>query len=167
MGWWIVLGIDCGVNSLAPGRFEQNFRWVIFKLISVTDVWGVSCKIALRWMPLDLTDEKSTLVQVMAWCRQAARLYQSQCWPRFMSPYGVTRAQWVIRPFELSLETSPIQRKVITTSDTSAINCIIYCLANHRLAVFRRCDLIDVTLFYHRYFRVGLTKSARPVMTLL
>ena len=26
-------------------------------------------QIALRWMPKDLTEDKSTLVQVMAWCR--------------------------------------------------------------------------------------------------
>ena len=32
-------------------------------------------------MPLDLTD-KSTLVQVMAWCRQATSHCLSQCWPR-------------------------------------------------------------------------------------
>ena len=29
----------------------------------------VSNEIALEWMPLDLTDDKSTFVQVMAWCR--------------------------------------------------------------------------------------------------
>ena len=45
-------------------------------------------------MPLDLTD-KSTLVQVMAWCCQATSHYLSQCWSRFMSPYGITRPQWV------------------------------------------------------------------------
>ena len=66
----------------------------IFKLISATGGWGLSCKIALRWMPLDLTDDKSTLVQVMAWCRQATSHYLSQCWPRFMLPYGVTRPKW-------------------------------------------------------------------------
>ena len=33
----------------------------------------------------------STLVQVMAWCRQATSHYLSQCWPSFLSPYGVTR----------------------------------------------------------------------------
>ena len=82
-------------NSLAPGRFEQNFRQVIFKLISVTDGWGISCKIALRCMLLDLTDDKSTLIEVMAWCRQAPSHYLSQCWPRSLSPYGVTRPQWV------------------------------------------------------------------------
>ena len=46
-------------------------------------------------MLLDLTDDKSTLVQVMAWCRQATSHYLSQCWPRSLSPYGVTRPQWV------------------------------------------------------------------------
>ena len=46
-------------------------------------------------MPLDLTDNKSTLVQVMAWCRQATSHYLSQCWPRSMSPNGVTGPQWV------------------------------------------------------------------------
>ena len=31
----------------------------------------VSDEIALRWVPLDLTDDKSTLVQLLAWCHQA------------------------------------------------------------------------------------------------
>ena len=57
--------------------------------------WGIFGEIALRWMPLDLTDDKSTLAQVMAWCRQATSHYLSQCWPRALSPYGVTRPQWV------------------------------------------------------------------------
>ena len=50
-------------------------------------------------MPLDLTDDKSTLVQVMAWCRQATNHYLSQCWLRFMLPNGVTRPQleWLER----------------------------------------------------------------------
>ena len=46
-------------------------------------------------MPRDLTDDKSTLVQVMAWCRQATSHYLNQCWPRSPMPYGVTRPQWV------------------------------------------------------------------------
>ena len=69
---------------------------VIFKLISVIVGWGISCEIAFRWMSLDLTDGKSTLIQVMAWCRQATSHYLSQCWPRSMSLYGATRPQWVI-----------------------------------------------------------------------
>ena len=42
-------------------------------------------------MPLDLTDDKSTLVQVMAWCCQTRSHYLSQCWPRSLSPHGNTR----------------------------------------------------------------------------
>ena len=38
---------------------------------------------------------KSTLVQVVAWCRQATSHYLGQCWSRSMLPYGITRPQWV------------------------------------------------------------------------
>ena len=70
---------------------KWNFRWVLFKPIRVIDDWDTCCEIALRRMSLDLTDEKSTLVQVMAWCRQATTHYLSQCWPRSVSPYAVIR----------------------------------------------------------------------------
>ena len=36
-----------------------------------------------------------TLVQAMAWYRQAKSHYLNQCWPRIMSPYVVTRPQRV------------------------------------------------------------------------
>ena len=66
------------------------------KLNSVIHGWGIiSCGIGLRLMPLDLINDKSTLVQVMAWCYHATSHYLSQCWPRSLSPYGVTRPQWV------------------------------------------------------------------------
>ena len=45
------------VNSLAPGKFEWNFRHVIFKPIFVIDGWGMSCETALIWMSLDFTDD--------------------------------------------------------------------------------------------------------------
>ena len=53
------------------------------------------CEIALRWMPHNFTNEKSILVQVMAWCRQATSHCLNQCWPRSMPPYDVTSTQWV------------------------------------------------------------------------
>ena len=83
------------INALASGRFQFNSRYVIFKLTVVNGGWGISYEIALRWMPIDFTDDKSILVQVMAWCHQATSHYLSQCWPRSMSPNGVTKAQWV------------------------------------------------------------------------
>ena len=81
-------------NSLAPGKFEWNFRYLIFQIISVMDGWGISCELALKWMSLDLTNDKSTLVQVMAWCRQATSHYLSQCWPRSLLPYELIPA-WI------------------------------------------------------------------------
>ena len=83
------------VNSLAPGKFSWNFIYVIFKQILLIDGWGISCEIGLIWMSLDFTDDQSTLVQVMAWCCQASSHYLSQCWPRSLSPYGVTRPERV------------------------------------------------------------------------
>ena len=46
-------------------------------------------------MSPDLTDNESTLVQVMAWCHQASSHYLNQCWILSMLPYGITRQQWV------------------------------------------------------------------------
>ena len=83
------------VNSLAPGRPGCHFKTAIFNLVLLIGIFTSSKDNTLRWMPRDLTDDKSTLVQVMAWCRQATSHYLSQCWPSSMSPYCVTRPQWV------------------------------------------------------------------------
>ena len=48
-------------------------------------VKGVLCETALCWMP------QNTLVQIMVWCHQATSHYLSQCWPRSMLSYGITR----------------------------------------------------------------------------
>ena len=39
-------------------------------LILLVDGWGISYEIVLRWSSLGLIEDKSTLVQVMALCRQ-------------------------------------------------------------------------------------------------
>ena len=82
-------------NSLAPGRSECDSKNVIFNLILLIGIFKSSNGNVLRWMPQDLTDDKSTLVQVMAWCHQAASHYLNQCWPKSPMSYGVTRPQWV------------------------------------------------------------------------
>ena len=64
---------------------------LVFSFISGIDGQGISWKIAVRWMSLARTDDKATLVQVMAWCHQASSHFLSQCWPSPMLPYGVTR----------------------------------------------------------------------------
>ena len=83
------------LNSLAPWTCGSISRRVISKDMLGNNFMGTSCETALRWMPWNTFGDKSTLVQVMAWCRQATSHYLNQCWPRSMSSYGVTRPQWV------------------------------------------------------------------------
>ena len=71
-------GCGSNFNSLAPGR---SFINVIFNLALLIGIFKSSNDNVLRWMPQDLT-EKSTLVQLMAWCHQATSHYLSQYWPR-------------------------------------------------------------------------------------
>ena len=55
--------------------------------------WALAMKL-LGGMPHNLTNEKSTLVQAMAWCLQATSHYLSQRWPKSMPQNGITRSQW-------------------------------------------------------------------------
>ena len=83
------------INSLVPGRSQCDLKTVIFNLALLIGIFKSSYDNVLRWMPQDLTDDKSTLVQVMAWCRQTTSHYLNQCWPWSLTPYGITRPQWV------------------------------------------------------------------------
>ena len=67
-------------------------------------------------MSLILADDKSTWVQVMAWCSQATSHYLSQCWPRSMLPNGITitRPQWV-KTRQCMIDTSMTYSKVTVT----------------------------------------------------
>ena len=99
--WYIESALYCtaGCNThfepIGPQEISMKFRWWIFKLIFVIEGWGYSCEIAMGWMSQDPIDDKSILVQVMRWCRQATSHYPSQCWPSSLLPYGVSRSQWV------------------------------------------------------------------------
>ena len=64
----------------------------------------------LGWMLSNLTDYKSTLVQVMAWCLQATRHYLNECWPRSMWPYGISRPQWVNHSIEITSRSYVVSR---------------------------------------------------------
>ena len=91
--------------------------------------WGSSCEIALIWMSLDLNDDQSTLVQVMACCRQATGHYLSKCWPRSLSPYGVTRPQWVKLWFLLVVSSGDRRRICRVWADVNTCKAEIKTLA--------------------------------------
>ena len=81
------------INSLPLSDLNEILGRYFWNL--VIDRSGISCEIAFRWMSLDFTHDKSTLVQVMAWRRQATLHYLSQSWPRSLSPYGMTGPQCI------------------------------------------------------------------------
>ena len=84
----------------------------------MTDGWGIFSEIALRWISMNPADDKSALVQVMAWCRQATSHYLSQCWLSSLSPYGITRPQWVKKKWSGILQY--------------LVNIRCWCVINHR-----------------------------------
>ena len=85
------------------------------------------CEIILRWMPQQTFDGKSIYVQVMARCRQATSHYLSQCWPRYMLPYGIIRPQWVEAKFCCLFGTKPLHIAMLTFSEFFFYRYIIIC----------------------------------------
>ena len=68
------------VNSLVPERCGSNFTSVFLNLILWIHILSLSYDTGLRWVPQNLLaifGDKSTLVQVMAWCSQATSHYLS------------------------------------------------------------------------------------------
>ena len=105
---WVNLRcMDCGIwdikvmpystlNSLSPGRFGSNLKWMIFTFVILL-TWTLkhTRKIALSWMPQSPVDSMSTL-QMMVWCCQATNShYLSQCWLTCVPPFWITMLQWV------------------------------------------------------------------------
>ena len=77
-----VRGIDRGTGEF-PAQMASNTE-------NVSICWRLhEVKITLGLMPEDLIDGESTLVQVIAWCRQAT----SQNYLRSLTQYGVTRTR--------------------------------------------------------------------------
>ena len=60
-------------DALAPAICSSNIKSIFFKLISTINHKYIlhSSESTFWWMPKDLTDDFSTLVQIMAWCHQA------------------------------------------------------------------------------------------------
>ena len=134
--------------SLAPGKFEWNFGCVIFKQILLIYDWGTSCEFALIWMSLDFTDDQSTLVQVMAWCRQSTSHYLIQCWPRSLLPYGKNEPEWV------NLLWLSVVKWFCFLFNTLWPNDIIWCC--------RSGSTLDQVMAYHLF---GAKPLPEPILT--
>ena len=132
--------------------------------------WGICYGITLRWMSLDPSDCNSTLVQVMACCCQATSHYLSQCWPRFMSPCGIIRPQWVYltfpRPRWHTLHESVLQYFITNTKECSALidlHCSEIFLESACQKVTLYKPLMPVLKCYLFFIRVAQYKCSHQV----
>ena len=72
---------------------------------------GLLSSYCLIIMPWDECHGTSLMTSQGRCCRQATSHYLNQCWPSSMSPYGITRPQWVkhkCQPFCSAPNVPPI-----------------------------------------------------------
>ena len=84
-----------GFDSLLSVKFGRDFKNAVFNLISFIDVFRSN---AFKWLPRELTDDKSTLVQV-------ASHYLNQCWPSFAWPHCVKIDIWQLQYIPRNMHT--------------------------------------------------------------
>ena len=78
-----------------PGEMCLRLQMYKFETQLGDDILGIHVNISLEWLLDSLIDGKSALVQVMAWHHYETSCYRNLCWPRFRTPYSITRPQWV------------------------------------------------------------------------
>ena len=120
--WWINNSENGSLTHWPLGNLDA-----ILKLqFSILFYWLVSSH-RLMIMPSDECHgtSQSKLVKVMAWCRQATSHYLSQCWPSSMSPYGVTRPQWVNCTISGAYRNLETWAKTFLCFDTRDTNILI------------------------------------------
>ena len=125
------------INSLSLGRWGKNskYMYLVFKQMQQLDSISIYGGNALKWMPQNRFANKSTLVQVMAWCHQATSHYLSQCWPWSMTSYDITKPQWdnIITLIELGLVLPSISD--IFSCDQAALWMVFSVCLSVRLSV--------------------------------
>ena len=84
-------------NSLPPGRCSSNYKRIILKLMMQSNSMSTPCEFTLRWwMSQNVTNGKSTLVQVMAWwsvwykTKFGSQYFGYQLW----WPFGIGHQNW-------------------------------------------------------------------------
>ena len=74
-------------NSSPPGPFGGKMADEIFKSIFVNENIWISIKISLKFVPRGLIDNKSALVQIMAWRRTGDKPLPEPMLTQFTNAY--------------------------------------------------------------------------------
>ena len=75
------------INSSLPCQNGRHFTDVIFKCIFMNENFCISIQISLRFVPKDPSDNKSSLVQVMAWRRTGDKPLSEPMLTQFTDAY--------------------------------------------------------------------------------
>ena len=119
-------------NSLAPGWRGCNFEFG-FSNHGKTDILSTSGGIALRWMPYNVTGDKSTFLHVhaMAWCHMASRGYCDLSvfpfiYDDFISRYlGLGSNKYIAKYVTLLTEPHILDNTGLVIECVAYISCII------------------------------------------
>ena len=87
-------------NTLRAVQKDRHFAYAIFKCIFVTeDILCLDPNVP-KFIPKGQSDNKSALIQVLAWCRTCSKHYLKQWWRIYASP---GRNDVILRAFRYSL----------------------------------------------------------------
>ena len=78
---WFILICPGFLNSLLPGQNGHHFADDIFTCILMNEKFCILIRISLKFVPKGPIDDKSAVVQVMAWRQTGDSQYLNQCWP--------------------------------------------------------------------------------------
>ena len=127
-------------------------RIVNLRVLPPNTLWIKSmssyCGTAIRWIPQNTFDGKSTLLPVMAWYYQATSHYLIQCWHRSVSLYGITRPQW-IKQYHKTMNRNRCYTDCVSHAQgllyfEASLHCVWCC--NHLKSILKFSNQISVGL---------------------
>ena len=121
-----------GTGKVELSTLRWHFVYDILKCIFLNEKLSILNKTSLECVPKGLIDDRSALVQVMAWCRQATSHYLNQCWPSSMMLGHIALIKdqlWYYIPGLISIHNSLINHTAAmclrTLSQRTLLNSIL------------------------------------------
>ena len=132
-------------------RPEQNGSHLadIFKHICFNKIlsYFISNHADLKFLRVQVTT--SALIEAIIWCCQATSHYLNQCWPKSITPYGMTWPLWVnsLWPnINIIYDKNQISLKFISKGWGSSISALINSLAPGRLGCHFKTAIFNLAL---------------------
>ena len=115
----IMLMFKLLLTHLSSKQYGHNFA-DIFKCILMNENWCILIQISLKFVPKDPIDNKSVMVQVMAWHRTGDKPLLNQCWPSSLTHICGTRGDvltwksfWTNTPLAGSLRHLMVEKFMV------------------------------------------------------